>query len=62
MARSDAIKKKLRIADIPQWQLAEAVGVHEQTLYRQLRQEITQERFDELSAAIDELEKGGSDE
>lgn len=59
MKRNETIKRKLRAEGIPQWRLAEAVNVSEQTMYRQLRSEITEDRFNELSSAINELMKGG---
>lgn len=62
MERSEQLKKRLQAEKVPQWRLAKAVGVSENTLYRQLRQEITEERFEELSAAMDVITKGGSDE
>lgn len=61
MARNEIIKKKLRIAGVSQWALAEKVGVSEQTLYRRLRGEISEDQFEKLSTAIDEIEKGVTD-
>ena len=62
MKRNETIKRRLRAEGVAQWRLAEAVGISDQTLYRLLRQEITPERFEELSAAIDKLVEGGTDD
>lgn len=62
MTRTETIKRKLRAEGVPQWRLAEAVGIHEQTLYRQLRQEITQERYEELMTIITDLTERGNNE
>lgn len=62
MKRNETIKKKLRAEGVPQWRLAEAVGVSDQTLYRQLRTEISEERFTELTLAINEMTKGEENE
>lgn len=62
MTKKEMLKNKLKAEGIPQWRLAKEVGVHENTLSRQLRYEPTDERFEELSAAIDGIVKGNKNE
>lgn len=56
---NDALKKTLRVNDIPLWKCALAVGVSEQTLIRWLRVELTGERKERVETAIKALTKGG---
>ena len=49
------IRKKLRQADILQWQLAEKMGIAEMTLCRKLRRELPEEEQQKIFKIIDEL-------
>lgn len=49
------IKKQMRLHDIKQWQLAEAIGVCERTLCVWLRHDLTGDRLQRVQAALDKL-------
>ena len=40
------------------WQIAEVLGVHENTLSRRLRSELPQEELERILSIIDDLSKG----
>ena len=46
------IREAMRIAGMTRWQLADAAGVSEPTLYRWLRHELSDEKRQRLLAAI----------
>ena len=49
------IKELLKVEQIPYWRLADALGVHENTIVRKLRHELSdseQKRFTEAIEAI----------
>ena len=58
MKRNEKIKQELKGCGINQWELAAAVGVSEQTMYRWLRAEIDQELHEKLSSAIGGIMEG----
>lgn len=54
------IRRAARAADVPLWAVALEIGVSEPTLMRWLRIPLTQDREDQIMAAIDHLEKEAS--
>lgn len=53
--RQAALRKGVRM-----WQIAEALGVHENTFSRRLRSELPQDEQERILSIIDELSKGES--
>lgn len=51
--RQTALAKGVRL-----WQIAEALGVHENTFSRRMRTELPQEEQERILAIIDDLAKG----
>ena len=49
------IKAKLRAEKIPYWRIAEKLGVHENTVLRKLRSELSEADRAAFETAIDEL-------
>lgn len=49
------IRKKMNDAGLKQWQVADAIGVHEQTFLRRLRRELPETEKQELFKIIDEV-------
>lgn len=49
------IRRKLKEADLYQWQLAEGMKIAEQTLVRKLRRELPEEEKQKIFAIIEEL-------
>lgn len=60
-AKSKEIQKKIRLADLRQWQLAEKLGINESMFSRKMREGITESEFLEFSKAIDEICGGTND-
>lgn len=60
---NQGIRNELREKDIPHWQLAQTLGVHETTLVRWLRSPLSPENTACIRIAINEimeLREGGS--
>ena len=49
------IRKAARIADVPMWKVAMALGVSEPTIFRWLRTELPEDKKAAIMAAIDKL-------
>lgn len=49
------IRRKLKEADLYQWQLAEGMKIAEQTLVRKLRRELPEEEKQKIFAIIDKI-------
>lgn len=43
---------------VPNWVIAERLGIHENSLYRILRQELPKEKKEEILKIIEELKQG----
>ena len=52
------IKEAIKNAHLFQWQVADKLGVSEQTLIRWLRKEVSSEKETEILKVIDELKAG----
>lgn len=51
------IKAELKAAKIPYWKIADKLGVHENTIIRRMRKELSEEDCKRLRAAIAEIKK-----
>ena len=49
------IRKVARIADVPMWKVAMALGVSEPTIFRWLRTELPEDKKAAMMAAIEKL-------
>ena len=58
MKNNDVVKRRAHEKGIFLWQVADAVGVHYQTLTTWLRHELPEERFRTVMCAIDEVAAG----
>lgn len=56
------IKSEIKQAGLFQYQIADKIGVSEQTLIRWLRYDLTQDKAERVRAAITELKNGGEHE
>lgn len=52
---NEHLKSEMKALKVTQWQVADKLGVHEQTLCRELRHNLTKEREAELLHIIKEL-------
>lgn len=52
---NESIKSRLKTLKIPYWRIAEVLGVHENTILRHLRTEMTSEELSSFEKAIDEI-------
>lgn len=52
---NEEIKRELRANQIPQWRLAQKIGVSEQTLIRWLRERLSAERKEKIEKALVDL-------
>ncbi len=52
------IRKAIKDANVFQWQVADKLGVSEQTLIRWLRKEVSSEKSEKILSAIRELKEG----
>ena len=52
---NERIKLELFKRKIPQWKLAKALGISENTLCRRLRYELTKDQTDEIIKIIDSM-------
>lgn len=55
---NEKIRDAMRIANVKQWQVADALGVHEATFCVWLRHELPAEKENAILEAIDVLSKG----
>ena len=55
--KNQAIRKAALVKGVRLWQVAEALGVHENTLSRRLRTELPQEEQERILSIINELGK-----
>ena len=55
---NEKIRDAMRIANVKQWQVADALGVHEATFCVWLRHELPTEKQEAILAAIGTLSKG----
>lgn len=55
MKENSNIRNAARIANIPQWKIAEALGISEATFTRWLRAKLSPEREEKVMAIIDRL-------
>lgn len=55
MKNNEAVKAKIKQAQIKQWQVAEALGVHESTLIKHLRSELPEEEYSRIITAIEAI-------
>lgn len=53
--RNEEIKKAK--GSVPNWVIAEKLGIHENSFYRLLRQELTKEKKEEILKIIEELKQ-----
>lgn len=60
-AKSKEIQRRIRTADLKQWQVAEKIGINESMFSRKMRDGITESEFEVFSEAIDEMCGGASD-
>ena len=51
------IKAELKAAKIPYWKIADKLGVHENTIIRRMRKELSEEDCKRFRAAIAEIKK-----
>jgi predicted XRE-type DNA-binding protein len=54
--RNQDVREAIKKAKIRQWQIAEYMGVHENTLSRMLRQELPREKKVKIISIVKELE------
>lgn len=62
MKRNEILKARMRSDGVPQWKVASELGISENTLYRQLRQDISEEVFIDLNKTIDKIQEGDVNE
>lgn len=58
MKENQEVRKAARVAGVPLWKVAAAIGVSEPTLMRWLRFPLPQEKESRIMAAISTLEQG----
>ena len=51
------IRAELKAAKIPYWRIADKLGVHENTIVRRMRKELSEEERKRFHAAIAEIKK-----
>ena len=56
------IRQTMQANHIPQWRVADALGVSENTLHRWLRHQLTGERKQQVTEALDKLIDNGRDQ
>lgn len=54
---NEKIRKAARVANIPLWRIADAMGVGENTVYRWLRRPLDEEKERRFMEAIEQLSK-----
>ena len=55
---NEELRTELRIKNIPLWKVARAVGVHETTFVKWMREELDGERKERVLKAVAEIEQG----
>lgn len=55
MKPNGEIRNLIRVSGICSWQVAEKLGMHENSLYRMLRKELDPEEKNKIYQALDEL-------
>ena len=58
MLNNESIKMLAYQKRVPQWEIAKALGVAEMTVYRWLRTELPDERYQAMLRAINEIAEG----
>lgn len=61
MPNNETVKRHAWKLRVPQWKIANEIGVSEITITRWLRQELTEERFRRLMAAVDKIAEAEGD-
>lgn len=56
---NEDIRRAIRIADVRHWQIAARIGIHENTLVRWLRAELSEAHKKAILSAIEALSQGG---
>lgn len=51
------LKQAMRANSIPQWKVADFLGISEMTLIRWLRKEVSAEKYDKIMQAVEHLKK-----
>lgn len=51
------VRDALRARKLPQWRLADALGIHEETLSRKLRRELPDDEKARMLSAINQIEE-----
>ena len=49
------IKAELKAANIPYWKIADKIGVHENTIVRRMRKELSEADKEQITKAIAEI-------
>lgn len=57
LKRNHDIRAAIKSANISTWQVAERMGIHENTFYRMLRKELQEQKKKEIYAIIEELKE-----
>lgn len=52
---NETIRTAMRIANLRQWQVADALGIHEATFCAWLRHELSEEKQQEILSIIEEM-------
>ncbi|MCD7845241.1 MAG: hypothetical protein LUG57_05195 [Oscillospiraceae bacterium] len=60
--RNQDLRERVNSSGLLHWQLAERIGISENTLCRWLRYELTAERRERVEAALDALTNGEDEE
>lgn len=55
---NNELRTAMRVKDMKQWQLADALGVSVPTLTRWFRHELTEDQAKKVKAAVDSFQKG----
>ena len=60
---NEGVRGEMKVKEVKQWEVAEAIGIGEFTLCRWLRHELTGNRLAQVRSAIEQIasEKGSSD-
>ena len=51
------IERLIRAEDIPRWQIAKTIGVHESTFSRWFRTDLTEEQSEKILSAVEQIKK-----
>lgn len=55
MTRSEIVRREIRYRGLRHWEVAKAIGIHETTFCRWLREEVDEDRFRIIMLAIQEV-------